>query len=158
MNQFNELDETKIGNIAEGYVDDYLISKGYKTWMNTNKQSTPFDGFANNNKAKEGFKRILIEIKCKTKNKYGNISIHANDLQVYKEVEKEEGRLMIIFLVNPEEKVMYCTTIEKIEKNIAWKSKDNKDGKLLIWFKPIQKIAEVPQSIVNQINKIKNEQ
>ena len=38
---FKDFKETRIGTIAEEFVDDYLISQGYQTWFNTNKQSTP---------------------------------------------------------------------------------------------------------------------
>lgn len=154
--KFKDLKSTKIGTIAEEFVDDYLISQGYQTWFNTNKQSTPWDGFANNNKKEDKWKKILVEVKCKTKTAYGDFGIHHNDLQIYKKAEKEENRPMLIFYVDYISKKLYLITTSMIEEHIKDKKPDQEDGKSIIYFNGFKPIADIPQNIIDKILKIKS--
>jgi hypothetical protein len=159
---FNKLQTTRIGNIAEKWIkDEFLPSNGYIVWWNGNEYSTPFDGIANNEKHKnKNCRRILVEVKCKTKNGYGNFSIHSNDLVVYKEHEEKENRLMNIFFVNPEDGKLYLTNLRMIKENPGFKPTRDDDGKELTWISGktgIKEIASIPQNIIQQINKIQNE-
>ena len=150
--KFAEMKSTRKGTIAEEYVDNYLIQKGYQTWMNTNKQSTIFDGFATKLN-----KRYLLEIKCKTTTPSGSISIHENDLIKYKKAEIDENRQMLIFILDYKTKKLYGMTIQDIEKNTIMKAKDWDDNKTLIYFNGWKVIKNVEQEVINKINDINNE-
>ena len=154
---FKDFKETRIGTIAEEFVDDYLINQGYQTWFNTNKQSTPWDGFANNYKKEGKWKRILVEVKCKTKTAYGDFGIHYNDLQVYKKAEKEEGRPMLIFYVDYRDKKLYVITTSMIQQAVKCDGIDQGDGKKIIYFNGFKEKANIPQNIIDKILIIKAE-
>ena len=117
MNEFNNLKTTKKGTIAENYVKDYLIRKGYNVWWNTNEQSTPYDGIANNKQIKGKWSKMLVEVKCKYPTHNNLMSVHCNDLEIYKQTEEEEAKPMCIFFVDPKNKKLYQTNIELITKN-----------------------------------------
>lgn len=146
-NQFNNLPTTKIGTIAENYVKEYLESIGYKLYWNTNTQSSPFDGIGYSGATVKN----LIEVKAKYPMKNGCVSIHENDLEVYEDLQIEEGKEMLIIYVDHKNKNILVTTTKRIRKSTKNRVWDHEEKKWLIYFDNLVIRAELPLHIAEQM-------
>lgn len=145
--QFNQLPTTKIGDIAENYVKDFLEGIGYKLYWNTGTQSQPFDGIGYSGSTV----RNLIEVKAKYPMLTGQVSIHENDLETYEACQMTEAKEMIICYVDHKYGKLRITTTKRIRRSTQARVWDDKEKKWLIYFNDLVERADIPSTVTQKM-------
>jgi hypothetical protein len=151
MTNFNDLYQTRIGTIAEEHVQSFLKDKKWKVYWQAGDYSHPFDGIAYDKQ-----KGYLIEVKAKYPGKYGDLSIHENDLEVYERHQRQENKQMLIFYVDHINKKLLFTTPSKIRSNIKSRWYDKVEKKTCIFFGGCKELEILPDQIANEMMALSN--
>ncbi len=145
MSDFQSLETTKKGNIAEAYIYGWLLT-GQTVHMdyvysNYSIKAHPFDFICYSGQTK-----FLGDVKCKYPRYDGTMSIHEKDLEKYLEWSLKENCKFVLFYVNYKNGDINIISPEFI-KRTGIKTWDQQENKWLVYFKGWKKIDSMPENI-----------
>jgi hypothetical protein len=153
---FTRLPTTRKGAIAEEYVRDVLITKGWHIYAYAAQQSHPVDmlAFTPDNRL------VAVEVKCKSARLYyPDTGIDLNDYHAYHNFQMQHNLPILILFVDNYRKQVYGNYLEQLSQPIT--IVDNKreliypmvvDQYVYFPLQLMEHYADVPPAIVRVLN------
>jgi len=114
-NNFNELKQTKKGDVGENIINQMLKEKGYTVYSPSHTEGHLFDNFAIHNQT---FKQLFFETKTYARmNKFEANGIDASDWKKYNELLGVGIDILLFFIdEHPLQQSIYCAKISELQE------------------------------------------
>jgi len=153
---FSQLPTTRKGTIAEKYVRDVLVSKGWHIYTYSADQSHPVDMLA----ITPDTRLVAVEVKCKcARVYYPDTGIDHKDYYGYHNLESLLNLPILLLFVDYQQRLVYGNYLDKLSQPIT--VVDNKrvltypliDGKYVYFpLQAMEHYADIPPNIVAQLS------
>ena len=153
---FNCLHTTRKGTIAERFVRDVLISKGWHIYTYAAEQSHPVDMIA----ITDNGRLIAVEVKCKSARiYYTDTGIDRNDYYAYHDFQSQHNLPVLLLFVDNNNQSVYGNYLDHLSQPITIVY-NNREltyplfHKRQVYFalQTMQHYAYVPADIVAELN------